>query len=721
MSKKLYDEVAATAGRLGVDPNLATALARAESGGNPNAVSPKGARGTMQVMPATLADLEARHGRKMSNIEAGTTYLREMLDTFGDEEKAVAAYNTGPGNVKKAIESATAAGNPDAWRDHLPAQETRDYLTRVASYRGQGEPVATSETPAGIPGINSVEDLKKLPGWDKLSRDAKLQALNRAGLGDFSSMPPNIFDQVMQSDEAAGMGFGALGREGGGVGGTSVSPIPQPIEDAFRARFVDPVRDLFSPGTSRLDRVLAAAEVGSTLYPPAAIAAGAGAVVTGLTSWWSGDPTLSGLLGAAVEMASGVGALSRPARRGKRILNEAREGMAREAAAGLPEGLRAAERLGASAKTDLRKLIKRGKELYGPQLDQVITEAHNLGLTLPTTHPEYNRLIDILTGFNEGQFMGVPQDIAQMLSGLEQAMREGRAIPVRDLREAHNRIRNWTKYVDEFNPNAKTMLHFADRAGDALNHATAAGLESVPRLRERFRGAQQGWHNLVGEPERVLKNVLMPTVSPQQAFNRLFNLSDPQKLRMAGTLIRQYADEPSRLKLRLGFLQMVSDKTNEFTNPTAVMGFLREHEAVLTQARLFTRDELRDITHLMRKYSITTMRNILEQGVKAKMGPATMIGAAGAAGAATAIGSGAFTRNPETGRWDYDARGILLAALATAGAPYLIRAMVNPRDSKASRAALSRIVGGATAGLRAIFAGEQTFANEDGIPEPGGS
>ena len=103
---------------------------RAESGGEMRAVSPKGAMGLMQIMPDTWAELRSRYGLGADpydphdNIMAGTAYLRELHDRYG-ERGFLAAYNAGP----ERYEDHLATGRP------LPA-ETLSYMTAVASLLG---------------------------------------------------------------------------------------------------------------------------------------------------------------------------------------------------------------------------------------------------------------------------------------------------------------------------------------------------------------------------------------------------------------------------------------------------------------------------------------------------------------------------------------------------------------------------------------------------------
>jgi soluble lytic murein transglycosylase-like protein len=115
--KKLITSAAA---RHEVDPDFVASVIKAESGFNPKAVSSKGARGLMQLMPQTAASLGVGNAlNPAANVEGGTKYLRQLLDQYdGDAVKALAAYNAGPQRVEHY------GGIP-------PYQETRAYVARV--------------------------------------------------------------------------------------------------------------------------------------------------------------------------------------------------------------------------------------------------------------------------------------------------------------------------------------------------------------------------------------------------------------------------------------------------------------------------------------------------------------------------------------------------------------------------------------------------------------
>ncbi len=96
-------KIAELAARYDLSPALLEAVVWQESRWRASAVSPAGARGLAQLMPGTARELGVNPDDPFANLEGGARYLREQLDRFdGDLEKALAAYNAGPGRVISA-------------------------------------------------------------------------------------------------------------------------------------------------------------------------------------------------------------------------------------------------------------------------------------------------------------------------------------------------------------------------------------------------------------------------------------------------------------------------------------------------------------------------------------------------------------------------------------------------------------------------------------------
>jgi soluble lytic murein transglycosylase-like protein len=119
----------------GLPPELVRSVAKVESGLRQQALSPKGALGLMQLMPATAADLGVRADRAEDNAQGGARYLRNLLLRYrGDAVLALAAYNAGPGAV------ARAGGVP-------PYAETRRYVERVLREFARQQKLRASRIP----------------------------------------------------------------------------------------------------------------------------------------------------------------------------------------------------------------------------------------------------------------------------------------------------------------------------------------------------------------------------------------------------------------------------------------------------------------------------------------------------------------------------------------------------------------------------------------------
>lgn len=120
------------ANKHGVEPSLVVAVLKQESQGKVNAVSHKGARGPMQLMPKTAEHLGVSNiNDPEENIDAGAKYIAQLMKRFGSQDLALAAYNAGPGNVRKA-------------GDKIPDfPETQKYVREVSKYKTQLDEIDT--------------------------------------------------------------------------------------------------------------------------------------------------------------------------------------------------------------------------------------------------------------------------------------------------------------------------------------------------------------------------------------------------------------------------------------------------------------------------------------------------------------------------------------------------------------------------------------------------
>lgn len=232
LTQRVPDSVINWAARSeGVDPRLLKALLTQESGlyhvrGGRLVGSSAGAQGAAQLMPGTARGLGVNPRDMRQNVRGGARYLSQQLRTFGGSvPKALAAYNAGPGAVRKY------GGIP-------PYAETRNYVARITSMLGQRFAPSAPEPPGvtpgpGVPG-GTVE-----PG--DVPRDTARRALLERALSGWGSSPTL---RAMVADKAS-------------VGDRPTAPSPGPAAGPFPAAPGMPMDDAVG-GSQRLGRVVGA-------------------------------------------------------------------------------------------------------------------------------------------------------------------------------------------------------------------------------------------------------------------------------------------------------------------------------------------------------------------------------------------------------------------------------------------------------------------------------
>lgn len=128
-ARHAYDGlISEAAEKYNLDPHMIRAVMQAESAFNAMAVSPVGAMGLMQLMPAVAAELGADDPMDpRQNIMAGARHLKKMMNSHrGDVKLALASYNAGPGNVKK-------------YRGIPPFKETRNYVKKITALLAEAQ------------------------------------------------------------------------------------------------------------------------------------------------------------------------------------------------------------------------------------------------------------------------------------------------------------------------------------------------------------------------------------------------------------------------------------------------------------------------------------------------------------------------------------------------------------------------------------------------------
>lgn len=138
-------DISASASNYGIEPHLVAAIIRSETNYQTGKDSKKGALGLMQIMPETAKWVVQKAGfeevtedmlrnRADVSIEVGSWYLKSLHQQFDQNQiAAIAAYNAGPGNVRKWLDSGVWDGRIETVKE-IPFGETRHYVQRVIYY-----------------------------------------------------------------------------------------------------------------------------------------------------------------------------------------------------------------------------------------------------------------------------------------------------------------------------------------------------------------------------------------------------------------------------------------------------------------------------------------------------------------------------------------------------------------------------------------------------------
>ncbi|WP_367026627.1 transglycosylase SLT domain-containing protein [Methylococcus sp. ANG] len=209
-----------------LDPRLLKAVGLVESGLNPNAVSPKGARGAFQFMPATADQYGVTDPHDVAQAAQGAArYLRDLHEMFGgDTDKALTAYNLGPGALMKALRS----GEP------LP-KEAAEYAGKVrAAMTPAPSPSAEPQAPAPM----TLAERAQLRAAGLKPDEVQAKRLEQAA-DDYASRGGHFRQPERFVPMYAKMGPDARARVRGELGQAIMNPRSPEEQDAARARLLE--------------------------------------------------------------------------------------------------------------------------------------------------------------------------------------------------------------------------------------------------------------------------------------------------------------------------------------------------------------------------------------------------------------------------------------------------------------------------------------------------
>jgi hypothetical protein len=506
------DIIRHTASEHGVPAELALAVAQTESGFDPKAVSPKGANGMFQLMPETAKGLGVDPTDPVQNIQGGIKYLKQQLDANGGNvEKALQAYNWGPGNVAKG---GTPPPETQAYVQKIlgrlkPAAEPPKRIASVT----QKDMVQNIATPppgprmdAGPPGASSL--LGKIgSGFDPRTREGRRNLAG--GVGDIAGTAAGV---------AAGTFFppaeAVLPAAGGAVG----SGIAGAAEEAGERMFgtAPPDSSLMAAGGEQAAYSLG----GRALAWP--IRAAGKRLVAGRVGRFAAqhfEETLAGAKDALQQARAVAGdAVSRATESASSMFNTAKEGAA--------EHVARAREYGRSLVGGTTKAAKEGAEGVSSRYDRIAKAP-------PTVSPTQagQRAQEVITG----PAHQAREEVGQLV---EQTAKTGPPVDIRPLKEEAKRIlteeirpsqESFPRTPAEVDPQVQDLTALLEKTAgtEARTPSQVAGREA---LQQALAQAQEN------QAQTVLKHPAM------QVLGRVLNAEDTVPFQDAHLFKRELDD-----------------------------------------------------------------------------------------------------------------------------------------------------------------------------------
>lgn len=422
------------------------------------------------------------------------------------------------------------------------------------------------------------------------------------------------------------------------------------------------------PESSALSLAGDALSAGYAIHPDTRLMAMGGAAVEGIGEQLGLSQNSARMLSIAAEAGMGMRSFIRagkvPAAEGEKLLAGAK-GLRAEVdpVVGLTQ-LTYPERIGGELAGEARRTLLARKQGISKTIEGL---ENNIVRTMPRIDPQspgYVRLGDSLAEIGNRQIK-FPADIKESFGKIGNDLMMGNPVDTGEVMRLRTRLRQLTTFKDSADPD----LALAGKNAGAVRRTITDALEaSIPDqgLAGQWVEARTAYNTQYATPWRNLRSVIKRDVTPQQAFNRVFNPNDMHTFRaLADTLPQSPA---MRGKLQMGFLESLSDATEGFQQAEQAHNAFKTMRPSLAASGLFNHKELETLDLFLRRRELP---NLLEKVHQVLDSPLTLK----KGGVGTALGFYAL-HNPV----------LAFSAMVGSGSlPMMRRLMVLPANSPAAR------------------------------------